>query len=112
MYLEALIIAGLVTGAIYGLAGVGLVLTYKTSGIFNFAHGAFGTLAAYTYYTVNFELGAPWWVAAIVAVFVLGPLIGLSFERFARRLSDVTLTLQIVATVGIMVLVESVLPII
>lgn len=33
-------IAGLTTGAVYGLAGVGLVLTYKTSGIFNFAHGA------------------------------------------------------------------------
>ena len=112
MFLEALIIAGLVTGAVYGLAGVGLVLTYKTSGIFNFAHGAFGTLAAYTYYTVNFELGAPWWVAAIAAVFVLGPLIGLGFERFARRLSDVSLTLQIVATVGVMVLVESVFPII
>ena len=34
------IIAGLTTGSVYALAGVGLVLTYKTSGVFNFAHGA------------------------------------------------------------------------
>ena len=34
------IVIGITTGAVYGLAGVGLVLTYKTSGIFNFAYGA------------------------------------------------------------------------
>ena len=34
------IVAGITNGSIYGLAAVGLVLTYKTSGIFNFAHGA------------------------------------------------------------------------
>ena len=33
------IVIGLTTGSVYGLAGTGLVLTYKTSGIFNFAHG-------------------------------------------------------------------------
>ena len=31
------IVIGISVGAIYGLAGTGLVLTYKTSGIFNFA---------------------------------------------------------------------------
>ena len=37
------IFSGLVTGGIYGLAGTGLVLTYKTSGVFNFAYGALAT---------------------------------------------------------------------
>ena len=32
------IIGGVATGAIYGLAGTGLVLTYKTSGVFNFGY--------------------------------------------------------------------------
>ena len=36
------IVAGITSGAIYGLAGTGLVLTYKSSGIFNFGHGAIG----------------------------------------------------------------------
>ena len=41
------IIIGISTGSIYGLTGTGLVLTYKTSGIFNFAHGSLGTLAVF-----------------------------------------------------------------
>ena len=40
------VITGLVTGSIYGLTGTGLVLTYKTSGIFNFGHGATLTAGA------------------------------------------------------------------
>ena len=35
-----LVISGSVTGAIYSIMAAGLVLTYQTSGIFNFAHGA------------------------------------------------------------------------
>ena len=34
------IVVGIVTGAVYGLTATGLVLTYKTSGIFNFAQGS------------------------------------------------------------------------
>ena len=33
-------ILGLVVGAVYAIAASGLVLTYTTSGILNFAHGA------------------------------------------------------------------------
>jgi branched-subunit amino acid ABC-type transport system permease component len=32
-------VIGLTSGAVYALAGLGLVLTYKTSSVFNFAHG-------------------------------------------------------------------------
>ncbi|MEY2476609.1 MAG: hypothetical protein QOG87_1924, partial [Actinomycetota bacterium] len=35
-----LALIGLFNGAIYALAAMGVVLTYKTSGIFNFAYGA------------------------------------------------------------------------
>ena len=35
---------GLATGSIYAMSATGLVLTYKTSGIFNFAHGGIGML--------------------------------------------------------------------
>jgi branched-subunit amino acid ABC-type transport system permease component len=34
---------------VYGLTAVGLVLTYKTSGLFNFAHGAMATVSAYAF---------------------------------------------------------------
>mgnify|MGYP006176235735 CR=1 FL=1 len=42
-----LTVVGLVFGAIYAIAASGLVLTYTTSGIFNFAHGAQAMLSAF-----------------------------------------------------------------
>ena len=46
------IILGLTSGAVYSLAGLGLVLTYKTSGVFNFALGALATVGAYVFYVL------------------------------------------------------------
>ena len=81
------IIIGIVTGSVYGLAGVGLVLTYKTSGIFNFAQGALATVAAYAFYYLNVEVGLAWPVAALISVLILGAVLGLGFEVMARRVA-------------------------
>jgi branched-subunit amino acid ABC-type transport system permease component len=45
----SLVISGSVTGAIYSIMASGLVLTYTTSGIFNFAHGGVAFATAYLY---------------------------------------------------------------
>ena len=57
-------ILGIVTAAIYAVAASGLVVTYTTSGIFNFAHGAFGMLAAFVYWKFRVEWGWPAPIAA------------------------------------------------
>ncbi|WP_131744832.1 branched-chain amino acid ABC transporter permease/ATP-binding protein [Frankia sp. Cppng1_Ct_nod] len=101
------IIAGLTTGAVYGLAGVGLVLTYKTSGLFNFAHGALATVAAYVFYTLNVQHGVAWPVAALIAVFVSGPVTGLLFERLARAIDGASLALRVASTIGILLIVQT-----
>ena len=44
------VVIGLTAGSVYGLAGTGLVLTYKTSGVFNFAYGAIAAVAAFVFY--------------------------------------------------------------
>ena len=54
-----LVLSGAVTGAIYSIMASGLVLTYTTSGIFNFAHGAVAFATAYVYYQLNTGLGLP-----------------------------------------------------
>jgi ABC-type branched-subunit amino acid transport system ATPase component/branched-subunit amino acid ABC-type transport system permease component len=99
------IIVGLVAGSVYGLAGVGLVLTYKTSGIFNFAYGAFATVAAYLFYFLNVQHHWPVWASLVLAVPVLAIVLGLGFERFAERLAHVKLAAQIGATVGLFLIV-------
>jgi len=83
------IVIGIVTGSVYGLAATGLVLTYKTSGIFNFAHGAVATVAAYGFFALNVTHGVPWPIAFVLCVFVLGPVIGIVLELIARQLAQV-----------------------
>jgi ABC-type branched-subunit amino acid transport system ATPase component/branched-subunit amino acid ABC-type transport system permease component len=101
------IIAGLTTGSVYGLAGVGLVLTYKTSGVFNFAQGALATVAAYLFYALFVQHGMAWPLAGFICVFVLGPVLGLLLEILARALANATLNTQVASTVGILLMVQA-----
>ncbi len=99
------LIFGLTTGSLYGLSAMGLVLTYKTSGLFNFAHGAVSAVSAYVFYWLRQDNGVSWPVAAVLTVLVFGTLIALLFERIAAGLAGVSTTFRIVATVGVIVAV-------
>ena len=97
---------GVTAGSVYGLAGTGLVLTYKTSGIFNFAHGAVATVSAYGFYILHTEHGVPWPVAFVVSVMGLGTAMGLLLELLARRLADVRTVWKVAATIGLILVVQ------
>ena len=96
-------ILGLVTGAVYGIAASGLVLTYTTSGIFNFAQGAMAMLAAFTYWQFRYGWNWPAPLALFTVLVVLAPLLGIVLYvvimRGLRQTADVT---KIVVTIGIM----------
>ena len=100
------IVSGIATGAIYGLAATGLVLTYKTSGIFNFGYGALATAAAYVFYWLYVDHELDWKLAFFVSVFVLGPLMGLVMELIARHLAPQRTAWKIVGTVGLILVVQ------
>jgi branched-chain amino acid transport system permease protein len=78
-------IVGLSTAAIYAIIGSGLVLTYATTGVFNFAHGAAGMLAAFAYWQLAVGWGWPVPVALAVVLLVLAPAFGLAVERVVLR---------------------------
>lgn len=100
------IVAGIATGSIYGMAATGLVLTYKTSGIFNFGHGALATAAAYVFYAMHYANHINWVLSFVVSVGVVGPLLGLGMERIGRRLAVQAVEWKIVATVGLILIVQ------
>jgi ABC-type branched-subunit amino acid transport system ATPase component/branched-subunit amino acid ABC-type transport system permease component len=102
------IVIGLTTGAVYGLAAVGLVLTYKTSGVFNFAHGAIATAAAYLFYFLHVQHGVGWPIASAAAITIVGLVLGTALERVARSLAGRPLALQVAATVGLLLMVEAI----
>ena len=101
------IIAGLTVGSVYALAGSGLVLTFKTSGIFNFGHGALATVGVYVFYFMYVEEQLPLVLCLSVSVLGVGVVLGLLMERLARSLATVPVGLQVAATVGIILVVQA-----
>ena len=97
-------VIGLVTGAIYAIAASGLVVTYTTSGIFNFAHGAIGMVMAFAFWELHVNHGWPTWISLVLVVFMLAPLVGALIERFLMRgLAGAPATTTMIVTVGLMV---------
>ncbi|MBE3011751.1 ABC transporter permease [Microbispora sp. NEAU-D428] len=96
-------ILGLVLGAVYAIAASGLVLTYTTSGIFNFAHGAQAMLGTFLYWQFTYGWGWPAWLSLIVVVGLAGPAMGALLHTLImkglRETADVT---KIVVTVAIL----------
>jgi branched-subunit amino acid ABC-type transport system permease component len=103
------IVAGITNGSIYGMAAVGLVLTYKTSGIFNFAHGSQAALGAYLMYEFRERVGMPWPLAMVLALLLAGVVAGLLLERGAYGLASCSLAARVTATVGLLVFIQGVL---
>jgi branched-chain amino acid transport system permease protein len=96
-------ITGLVLAAIYAVIASGLVLTYTTTGIFNFAHGAAGMLAAFTYWQLRFAWNWPAPLALALVLVVLAPAFGLALERFVMRgLHDTSDTVRLVVTIALL----------
>jgi ABC-type branched-subunit amino acid transport system permease subunit len=115
--LLAVLFLGIVVGSIYSLAAFGLVLTYRTSGVFNFAHGAVGTFFAFTFfqltqggrvsliffvYDQSWRLPIP--VALLLVVGVLAPAFGWGLDALLfRRLRNASSVVKIVATIGVLI---------
>ncbi|MEV7739088.1 ATP-binding cassette domain-containing protein [Streptomyces sp. NPDC088921] len=102
-----LTLAGLSVGSAAALTGVGLIVTYRATGVLNFAHGAIAMVCAYVLRQCVVEWGWPLWAGAVVTLLILAPVLGVVLERFVfRPLSvlggDPAQTL--VASIGVFVL--------
>ncbi len=105
IYLQ-LALAGVTSGSIAALSGLGLILTYRATGVFNFAHGAVAMFVAYVLWQLVVGWGWPLLLAAPLAVLVVAPLIGVVLERFVFRPLETrgsTTYEKLVATLGVFV---------
>ena len=102
----SLTVAGIATyGCVYALTAMGLVVTYTTSGIFNFAQGAVGMIAAFFYYELAYVWHIPALLALIISVFLFAPLIGALLERVVvRRLENAGLEAKLTVTIALLLL--------
>jgi branched-chain amino acid transport system permease protein len=92
--LLTLTVIGLSTAGVFAVAASGLVLTYTTTGIFNFAHGAIGMLGAFAFWQLHVDWGMPTWLAFAMVLLLIAPAFGVALElvvwRPLRGASDAT----------------------
>ncbi len=103
------VIAGLALGGIYAICSAGIVITYVSSGVLNFAFGAMAFFVARFYYYLHIQHSWSIVGAAILSIGVAAPLLGvvLYFGLFRfLRLSPVLI--KIVATLGLSVALPAV----
>jgi branched-chain amino acid transport system permease protein len=96
-------VGGFASGAIYAVAASGLVLTYSTTGTFNFAHGAIGMVAAFLYWQLHDAWGWSTPIALLAVLGVAAPLFGVVLERvIMRRLDATSETTRLVVTISLL----------
>ena len=95
------LVLGLISGGIYALFALGIVLVYRGTGVLNFAQGEIGAASVVVTYVLVHDLGAPWVVAALVTLAVAAAL-GSAFEFLVvRRMVSADPVSTAVATVGL-----------
>jgi branched-chain amino acid transport system permease protein len=103
------LVVGLVTGGIYGLYALGLVLVYEGSGVLNFAQAELGTFTLFVCQVLVTEHGQPYLVGAAAAV-ALAVGMGLVFERLAvwplRAAPRITVAVATIALLSLLIALE------
>lgn len=92
---------GLITGLIYGILSVGLVLVYRSNRIINFAHGEIGATAATLLGVSVVRWHVPYWVAFPLALLLAAGLGAGAEIAVIRRLRKAPKLMSIVGTLGV-----------
>ncbi len=100
------VIEGVPLGCVFALVAIGLVLTYKTSGVFNLAFGAQAYVAAVLFYELRVRNEWPTVAAFVVVVLLASPLMGLLLElAIFRHLRAASPIAKLVSSLGLLVAV-------
>lgn len=95
------VVLGALTGILYGLLAMGLVLVYRSNRVVNFAHGEMGAFGAALFSLLVVRWGLPYWLMLPVAMMAAG-CIGSAAEVVAiRRLRHAPAVMSVVATLGV-----------
>ncbi len=102
-------IFGVMLGAGYAIAATGLVVTYTTSGVFNFAQGAVGMVAAFCYWELVSAHNVPVLLSLVIILVIGASIAGALVERvLMRRLHGASSERPVMVTLGLMVILTGV----
>lgn len=105
-------IPGIPYGCGFALLAVGLVLTYRATGVFNLAFGAQAFVSAFAYDLLNQYEHWSQPAAFAVAVLVIAPALGLALDRFLfRYIPTASVTAKVVSSLGLFIAIPQAVPI-
>lgn len=108
----AAVIGGLSLGAIYSLVTLGLVLIFRATDTFNFAHGSFMLLAALIAARLQASTGLAFAVIAVLGLGAVGLLGALLFQTVLRFAVGRPQFVAVIATLGFAAVVNGVVGIV
>ncbi len=101
----AFTVLGIVSGAVYAILATGLVVTYNTTGVFNFAQGAVGAVAAFSYWQLWQAWHWPFLLAILFVVLVEAPVLAVAVEFvFFRRIHGASVERSLMVSLGLLVI--------
>ena len=105
-------IPGIPYGCGFALLAVGLVLTFRATGVFNLAFGAQAFVSAFAYDLLNQYEHWPQLAAFVAAVLVIAPALGLALDRFLfRHIPTASTTAKVVSSLGLLIAIPETIPI-
>ena len=108
MYLLELGINGAMSGLMYSLVAMGIVLIYKSSSVPNLAQGALTMVGAYVVLAFANGVGLPMWAAIPLAMLTMMGM-GMGIERVAlRRLAGRPIVMILMMTLGLDIFLRAV----
>lgn len=104
-------VRGIPIGCVFAIMAIGIVLTYKSSGVLNLAFGAQAFAAAGLFYVLRAEDGRHWPMlpALVVSLAVAGPLLGWVLDKLLyRHLRTATPLTKLVTSLGLLVAIPQI----
>lgn len=94
---------GIPFGCTFALVAIGLVLSYQSTGVFNFAFGAQAYVAAVAYAQLAAH-GVPRGLAGVLSILVLSPVLGIAIDRMVfSRIPTGNVAAKTIAALALMV---------
>jgi branched-chain amino acid transport system permease protein len=110
--LTAAIIGGLSLGAVYSLVTLGIVIIFRATETFNFAHGSFMLLAALIVGRLQSHSGLPFALLALISLGIVGALGAMLFRFVLRSTIGRPHFVAVIATLGFAAVADGVIGIV
>jgi branched-chain amino acid transport system permease protein len=102
------LLLGLINGSFYALLSLGLAVIFGMLNIINFTHGAQYMMGSFVAYLLLQYLGVNYWLALVIAPFLIG-LTGILIERLLlKRLQQLDHLYGLILTFGLALIIEGV----